>query len=156
MIVLGWIKEYIFSKGRIIYEILTRQSTEYTLRITIRIENHEPRNSWEDWMRNGYSYFFFSGTKAKTGNHGWLTIHPARFFLFFVEELSLSPPLCSSPLPETTIQEAILTTVWRVSVSAVTSGSLLLRFQEFPVHFLRKWSLFILTPNRFLCSFLWD
>lgn len=27
---------------------------------------------------NGYSYFFFVRTKAKTGNHGWLTIHPAR------------------------------------------------------------------------------
>lgn len=86
----------------------------------------EPRNSLDQTREccNGYSVSsIFFRTMAKTGNHGWLTIHPARFFLSFVEALSPSPPLCSSPFARTAVREAILTTAWRVSVLAVTSAS---------------------------------
>lgn len=89
--------------------------------------------------------FFFCPYKGEDGK-SWMADHPscARFFLFFVEgTIAHSPPLCSSPFPKTANQKAILTTVWPVSVFAVTNGLFLHHLQGFPVDFFRKWSLFI-------------
>lgn len=83
---------------------------------------------------------FFCPYKGEDGK-SWMADHPscARFFLFFVEgTIAHSPPLCSSPFPKTANQEAILTTVWPVSVFAVTNGLFLHHLQGFPVYFFRK------------------
>lgn len=83
---------------------------------------------------------FFYPYKGEDGK-SWMADHPscARFFLFFVEgTIAHSPPLCSSPFPKTANQEAVLTTVWPVSVFAVTNGLFLHHLQGFPVYFFRK------------------
>lgn len=94
------------------------------------------------------SIFFLSGQwRRREITDGWPSIRA----LVSSSSLSkkLSPachPFVLHPCPNHS-RGAILTTVRRVSVFAVTSGSFLLSFQGFPAHLLRKWSLFILTRS---------